>query len=116
MDDKQRVRRTAGALDGQDFEERLARERGHQPASQDALQAPRSGASMGGLALRVGLDFVAPVAVGVGLGYGVDALLDSRPWGLVVLFVLGSAAGFLNVYRATRRFMNEAGIEPRHDP
>jgi ATP synthase protein I len=37
--------------------------------------------------------------VGAGLGWGLDHLVGSDPWGLIVGLGLGAAAGFLGVYR-----------------
>ena len=37
--------------------------------------------------------------VGVGIGILLDNWLDTKPWFLIVFFLLGSAAGFMNVYR-----------------
>ena len=54
-----------------------------------------------GLAMRIGTELVAAIAVGVGVGYVLDMWLGTRPWLMVVFFFLGSAAGMLNVYRAT---------------
>lgn len=54
-----------------------------------------------GLAMRIGTELVAAVAVGVGVGYVLDLWLGTKPWLMVVFFFLGSAAGMLNVYRAT---------------
>jgi ATP synthase protein I len=54
-----------------------------------------------GLAMRIGTELVAAIAVGVGLGYVLDMWLGTKPWLMVVFFFLGSAAGMLNVYRAT---------------
>ena len=51
------------------------------------------------LASRVGLELVAATVLGAGLGYGLDRWLGTGPWLLVVGVVLGSAAGFLAVYR-----------------
>ena len=51
------------------------------------------------LATRVGLELVAATVLGAGLGYGLDRWLGTRPWLLVVGVMLGSAAGFLAVYR-----------------
>jgi ATP synthase protein I len=61
------------------------------------VSAPRSpGVAM---ALRLASDFVAGVVVGAALGWGFDRLFDTSPWGLVVLVLLGFAAGLLNVMR-----------------
>ncbi len=54
-----------------------------------------------GLAMRMGTELVAAVVVGVGIGYVLDLWLGTKPWLMVVFFFLGSAAGMLNVYRAT---------------
>ncbi len=51
------------------------------------------------VALRLSADFVAGVVVGGALGWGFDKLFDTSPWGLVVLILLGFAAGLLNVMR-----------------
>ena len=60
--------------------------------------APRSpGVAM---AMRLASDFVAGVVVGAALGWGFDRLFDTSPWGLVVLLLLGFAAGLLNVMRS----------------
>ena len=56
--------------------------------------------SLVGLAMRAGVELVAGVAVGAGVGYGLDLWLGSGPWLLIACFILGAAAGMLNVYRA----------------
>ena len=54
-----------------------------------------------GLAMRIGTELVAAIAVGIGVGYALDLWLGTKPWLMVLFFFLGSAAGMLNVYRAT---------------
>ena len=56
--------------------------------------------SLVGLAMRAGVELVAGVAVGAGVGYGLDLWLGSSPWLLILCFIVGAAAGMLNVYRA----------------
>jgi ATP synthase protein I len=56
--------------------------------------------SLAGIAARAGVELVAGVAVGAGAGYGLDLWLNSSPWMLIVCFILGAAAGMMNVYRA----------------
>ena len=52
-----------------------------------------------GKALRLSSDFIAGVVVGAALGWGFDKLFDTSPWGLIVLLLLGFAAGVMNVLR-----------------
>ncbi|MCC7045170.1 MAG: AtpZ/AtpI family protein [Alphaproteobacteria bacterium] len=55
-----------------------------------------------GLALRVGIELAAGLAVGGGIGWFLDRWLGTSPFLLLVFFVLGAAAGMLNVYRLTQ--------------
>ena len=61
------------------------------------------------MAWRIGLELVVAVAVGLALGWGIDRWLGTRPWGMIVLFFLGVAAGMLNVYRAVAGISTPAG-------
>ncbi|MBA3813421.1 MAG: AtpZ/AtpI family protein [Alphaproteobacteria bacterium] len=49
---------------------------------------------------NVGVELVSGVFVGVGCGLLIDWACGTSPWGLISLFILGSIAGMLNVYRA----------------
>ena len=53
----------------------------------------------------VGLSFVLALVIGVALGVWIDRQVGSSPWGLLIGFALGFAAGILNVYRATRQYL-----------
>lgn len=52
------------------------------------------------------------MALCVGLGYLVgdwfDGWLDTSPWGMLAFVLLGSAAGFLNLYRSTGKLRAQA--------
>ncbi len=52
------------------------------------------------VAMRLGADFVAGVVLGAALGWGVDRLFGTSPWGLIVFLLLGFAAGILTVLRS----------------
>lgn len=52
-----------------------------------------------GMAMRVGVEMVAGLLVGGGLGFLIDNAFDTGPWGLIVMVVLGFCAGIMNVYR-----------------
>ncbi len=47
----------------------------------------------------VGLEMLASVFVGALGGYGLDYLLNTRPWLMMAGFILGAAAGFRNLFR-----------------
>ena len=55
---------------------------------------------------RIAADLVSGVLVGAGLGYLIDKTFNSSPLALISLLILGSIAGFLNVYR----FVKQEGI------
>jgi len=59
-----------------------------------------SAQNLRGKFFNVGVELVSGVLVGVGLGLLIDWGFGTSPWGLICLFILGSAAGMLNVYRA----------------
>ncbi len=73
---------------------------------QPATRAPASGGM--GAAMRVAIDLVAGIAVGAAIGLGLDRWLGTEPWLLILFFILGAAAGFVNVYRTAQRMQAEA--------
>jgi ATP synthase protein I len=50
--------------------------------------------------MRMAAELVAAVIVGGLIGYGLDAWLGTKPWLFLLFFLLGFAAGVLNVVRA----------------
>jgi ATP synthase protein I len=54
---------------------------------------------------RLSSELIAGVVVGALIGWGFDRLLSTSPFGLIVFFLLGFAAGVLNVIRS-------AGVAP----
>jgi ATP synthase protein I len=65
-----------------------------------------------GLGVRIGIELVAAVVVATGLGWAIDRWFGTRPWGMIVLFFLGVAAGMLNVYRAVTGVGGAVGYRP----
>ena len=61
---------------------------------------PKSQRTSIAFALRLSTDFIAGVLVGAALGWGIDKLAGTSPWGLIVFLLLGFAAGVLNVMRS----------------
>lgn len=71
------------------------------PAAETSGDRPAGGGMQGlGQALRLSSEFVAAIIVGAGLGWFIDRMAGSSPWGLIVFLFLGFGAGVLNVLRA----------------
>jgi len=70
------------------------------PARNGDEGAKPGGTTGYGQALKLSSEFIAGVAVGVGLGWFVDRLAGTSPWGLIIFLLLGFCAGVLNVLRS----------------
>ena len=57
--------------------------------------------------MRMAAELVGAVIVGGFIGIGLDWLLGTKPWLFLVFFLLGFAAGVLNVVRAYDRMQKE---------
>lgn len=86
---------------------RRTRERQGPRAADGDVAADRSAL---GLAFRIGLELVAAVVVGVGIGWAFDSWLGTRPWGMILFFFLGVGAGMTNVYRAVTGMGGAVGL------
>ena len=51
------------------------------------------------VAFRLGTELTIATIIGGLLGYALDSFFGTKPWGMVLGIVLGSAAGCLAVYR-----------------
>jgi ATP synthase protein I len=88
----------------------------------DQLQ-PKGGAPAGdgdagqqqalAVGFRIGIEFVVAIGVATALGWAFDRVLGTRPFGMIVLFFLGVAAGMLSVYRAITGQGAAVGFRPR---
>ena len=85
--------------DLEDLDKRLRKARG---VSQDEQDQSGRGAAMG-MAMRFASELVAGVLVGLAIGWGLDRLFDTAPIFILVFFILGTAAGILNVVRTSQR-------------
>src|SRR5579871_965060 len=75
-----------------------------QPASGNGDGAARASAMA--RALRLSSELVAGVLVGAVIGWGIDRLLSTSPFGLIVFLLLGFAAGVVNVVRSANAASN----------
>jgi ATP synthase protein I len=69
-----------------------------------------------GLGMRMATEMAAALIVGLALGWVFDRVFGTRPWGLIVFFFLGAAAGMVNVFRAAMGVGHGSAPSARHDP
>ena len=90
---------------------RLGERLGHHHSDRPSENDPRQGANADPSALargfRLSAEFVAGILVGAAVGWLIDRWLGTSPWGMIVLLLLGFAAGVLNMMRA-------AGVVPQN--
>ena len=61
-----------------------------------------------GLAFRLSTELVSGIVVGSIMGWSLDKWLGSQPWFFLVFFILGIAAGIINVIKTARNMNNES--------
>jgi len=106
MSNERKADSTAGASQSRDvdLEKRLDQLSQALEKEKDGLNGKtraKTDSSGNALAMRLGSEFVAAVLVGAVLGWGLDKLAGTAPWGMVIFLLLGFAAGVRNVIRAS---------------
>ncbi len=48
---------------------------------------------------NIGIEMMVSVLIGAFGGYGLDRLFHTKPWLMIVGFILGSVAGFVSLFR-----------------
>ncbi len=97
----------AEAPSGSDLSRRLERLGAEIDASRPAAEPSPGPASFTsdpsalGLAFRLSAEFVAGVLAGGLLGWVIDRVVGTGPWGLISCLILGFCAGMLNLLRAS---------------
>jgi ATP synthase protein I len=74
------------------------------PAPQKRNSTAETLRTLGGLS-TVGFSFVFAVMIGAGIGYLLMTYAGLGRWVFFFFFVIGVAAGILNVYRIANRFL-----------
>lgn len=88
-----------------ELEERLQEAR-RQRGTNDQAESSQSKL---GIAFRLVTELLAGVIVGGGIGWALDRFFGTSPFLLIVMFLLGVAAGMVNVVRAARQMEEDSG-------
>lgn len=112
-DRRRTVRPAAGDFDKRltELDKKLDAMHARNPERQDAGQR---GTAMG-IAFRITTELVAGVLVGGFIGWQLDYWLGTKPIMLLIFFILGAAAGILNVMRVARE-MQPGALDVKEEP
>jgi ATP synthase protein I len=90
----------------EDFDARMARVREERAAKEKPRQE-------GGLSrhagFQAGIEIIGGVVGGGLIGFLLDHWLGTRPWMMIVFFILGAAGGLRNAYRRLSRLSEDSG-------
>ena len=67
------------------------------------------------LAWRMVIELVAGLGIGFGMGYGLDALLGTSPWLMIVFIFLGFAAGVKTMMRSAQEVQTRQEADTAKD-
>ena len=73
----------------------------------DALIDKSRNAASLGKALKISTEFVAAVVVGSTIGFLLDNWFDTKPLLTICFFIMGVAAGILNVFRSAKKLQKK---------
>lgn len=91
------------------LEERIAKVK----AGLEPPKAAQDHHTMGQIGWRMVLELVVGLGVGFGIGYGLDVLFGTLPLFLVVMTLLGFAAGVKQMLRTAREFETQDDAAPQ---
>ena len=60
-----------------------------------------------GAAFKLGTELVSAVLVGTIIGFILDTWFDTKPWLIILFFLLGSIAGILNVIKVAKKMQQK---------
>jgi ATP synthase protein I len=63
------------------------------------------------LGMRAGTELVGTIGGSALIGYGLDRWLETKPWLLIVMLVLGTGAAFFNIYKTTQNGGSAVGFK-----
>jgi len=92
------------AASGKDLDRRLEdinKRLGRDVKNEDKQSGSVSNRNGFGYAFKLSGEFISAILVGAILGYGIDWLVGTKPWAMILFLLLGFVAGVLNVLRAS---------------
>jgi len=94
----------------EDVAARLAAAQEREAANEQAQERRRGQATGLNIGMRIGIELIASVLVGGGLGWFADSKLHTKPIFLLALTCLGFTAGVMNVIRLAKSLDQDEGL------
>ncbi len=79
-----------------------------QPVSEEERSAVSGSVAQ---AMKISSEFIAGIVVGAVIGWFIDRVAGTSPWGLIVFLLLGFGAGVLNVLRSANYVADQGSIK-----
>lgn len=118
--DRDGNRKRANGPEGAEIDKRLEaldKRLGESRADQAGREGPTGRGNAMAVAVRAVSELVVGVLVGGAIGWGLDWWLGTSPFMLLIFFLLGFAAGTMNVVRATSQIkLDKTGASREHKP
>ncbi len=64
--------------------------------------------------VQAGMELVLSILVGGAIGYGLDSFFGTKPLFMIIFFLMGTAAGFLSIYRISQNLGASVGYAAQH--
>ncbi len=61
--------------------------------------------------LRAGVELIAAILASGAVGFGIDHIFDTRPFGFMIMLFLGIFTGFYNVWRVMNNMSISSGFQ-----
>ncbi len=81
----------------------ISHAKGESRLSQKVRERARSSSQYEGLMMHEGVYVLAPILMGLGVGYAMDTYLHTRPVFVMIFLLAGTASAFYNMFRLWKK-------------
>ena len=78
--------------------------------SEDLPHIKSSSASETVTGFQISTELIAGLLVGAGIGYLIDSIFNTLPWGMIIFLIFGELAGILNIYKTFNAQDKKSGV------
>jgi ATP synthase protein I len=71
------------------------------------IKDKNSNSSYIGIAFKISTEFVAAVVVGTTIGFTFDNLFGTKPWLIIIFFIIGALAGIINIIKSAKNMQRK---------